>query len=373
MRSKMKRILILLTLLLLVFLLHSEIINPDKPLKGDWDLNAQKVWEISRYGKKRMALPSIRCVWDDGTICIYDWKRNLHYLFDSNGKLITSFGKKGEGPGEVRWPRSYFSVNDKLIIYDQPKLVYFLKNGKYLKSIPIGGNYDPPIYFINENKYISRPQSSRLEGNLTLVDLETRDKKIIKNITPYANALNLAKGERVISISIPWLNPDFHLDFDGKSKRLYYGISDSYLITIANLEGNIIDIFSVKREKRKVTKKMKKDYAKRNPGEARMISPQMRKRIPKELNYFSKIQIINGLLYVFITNYAEHWENQQIDIFSTDGKYLYRTIFTPEDGDKIYSSALFYGLIINNGYLYAVMEDNDGDINFVKYKISLPQ
>lgn len=366
----MKKILFFSILLLLIFSLYPEIVNPDKPLQGDWDLKAQKIWETSRFGKKPMAAPSLRCISGDGTICIYDWKRNLHYVLDSNGKLITSFGKRGEGPGEVRWPRSYFSANNKFIIYDQPKLHYFLKNGEHEKSVPIGGSFDPPIFFINENEYISRPESEG--GNIALVNLGTSNQKVIKNIPAFSGLLNLSSGNRVIGISIPWSFPDFQLGFDGGKKRLYYGISHSYLINIVDLDGNMIGSFSLKREKRKITKKMEKEYAKRNPGEARMMSPAMRKRIPKELNYFSKIQIENGLVYVFVTNYAEHWDDQPIDIFSLEGKYLYRTVFKPGKGEKIYASSTFHGLIIKKGFLYTVLEDLDDDRKLVKYKVSLP-
>jgi hypothetical protein len=366
----MKKILFFSILLSLIFSLYPEIVNPDKPLQGDWDLKAEKVWEISRYGKKPMAAPALKCVLEDGTICIYDWKRNLHYALDSNGKLITPFGKRGEGPGEVRWASSYFSANDKFIIYDRPKLHYFLKNGKYEKSVPIGGSFDPPIFFINENEYISRPKS---EGsNIALVNLETGKQKVIKKTPAFSDLLNLSSGKHVIGISIPWSFPDFQLGLDGKNKRLYYGISHSYLINIVDLNGNMMGGFSLKREKKKITKKMEKEYAKRNPGEARMMSPAMRKRIPKELNYFSKIQTENGLVYVFVTNYADHWDDQQVDIFSPEGKYLYRTIFIPGKGEKIYSSSISHGVMIKNGFLYTVLEDSNDDRKLVKYKVSLP-
>lgn len=366
----MKKLLYFFIFISLAFSLYPEIVNPDKPLKGDWNLNAQKVWEISRYGKKTMANPSLRCIFEDGTICIFDWKRTLHYLLDSSGKLITSFAPRGEGPGEIRWAYSYFSINDKLIIYDRPRLNYFLKNGEYEKSIPIGGRFDPPIFFINETEYATRPKTEG--GEIALVNLETGDIKKIKSIAAFNNMMNLSSGKRVIGISIPWSFPDFISGFDREAKRLYYGISHSYLINIADLQGNLIDTFSVKREKRKITKKMEKEYAKRNPGENRMMSPEMKKRIPKELNYFSKIQIEDGLVYIFVTNYADYWDEQQIDVFSPDGKYLYRAIFKPDNGEKIYSSSAFHSLIIKNGFLYTVLEDRHDVRKLVKYKINLP-
>lgn len=38
----MKKILFFSILLSLIFSIYPEIVNPDKPLQGDWDLKAQK-------------------------------------------------------------------------------------------------------------------------------------------------------------------------------------------------------------------------------------------------------------------------------------------------------------------------------------------
>jgi hypothetical protein len=53
----MKKILIFTILLLLVFSLAvglvrgtETIVNPDKPSKGQWDLNPRKVWQVDRAG-----------------------------------------------------------------------------------------------------------------------------------------------------------------------------------------------------------------------------------------------------------------------------------------------------------------------------------
>lgn len=366
----MKKLSVLLILLLPLFSLYAEIQNPDQPLKGEWDLKAQKVWEVSQYGDEPMAMPSLRAVWDDGTICLFDFGTRIHYLLDNSGKLLTTFGKSGEGPGEVRWARAYFTVNDKLIIYDRPKLHYFLKSGKYQKSVPVGGNFGTPIAFIDENRFLSYPESEN--GALALVNLDTGTKQDYKNIFSYSDAIKLAAGKRRISIVVPWGHPSFKLGFDPKNQRFYYGVNNKYNISIAGLDGKVVDTFSVERKKRKITSQMRKVYAERNPGEARMMSPEMRRRMPRKLNYFSNIQVLNGLVLVFETIHGEHSEEQAIDIFSLEGKYLYRTIFRPGGGEVLHSSSLYFAPIIRNGYLYTVVEDSDGESRLVKYKVSLP-
>ena len=60
------------------------------------------------------------------------------------------------------------------------------------------------------------------------------------------------------------------------------------------------------------------------------IMKKLLKGLPGETTYFSQIEIHNGLLYVYVSD-MERRNSQQIDIFSLDGKYLYRSfIRVPE-------------------------------------------
>lgn len=363
----MKKIIFLFIVFIFDCFLASEIINQDKPLLGDWDLKAQKVWEIGKYGEEPMASPILACVSGDGTIFMHDFKHGLHFSIDSSGKLKTSFARKGEGPGEVRFPWGYFSVDNKLIVFDRPKLHFFLADGTYQKSIPITTRSDRPGVFINENEYISYPKSD--EGEIIHVNLEKGSRKVIKKISTYKDATYISRGKAVV---VPWLHAEFVADYDAQNHRFYYGINDAYLINVIDSEGNMINTFSLKRQKRKVSAEMDKEYRKQNPNESEMISPEMVKSLPKELTYFRKIQITNGWVYVFVTNFAEYWDDQQIDIFSLDGKYTYRAVFKLGSGEKIYSASLFPGVFIQGNYLYTIVLDKDHDYKLVKYQISLP-
>lgn len=363
----MKKNLILFIMLILIIYcpLFPEVVNPDKPLKGDWDLKAEKVWEISGYGKKPMAIPKIGCISDDGTICIYDFKYRLHFVVDSSGKYKTSFGKRGEGPGEVRYPRNYYSVKNKFIIFDQPKLHYFLTDGTFLKSIPIGSRFDPPQLFINENVYISYRERGTA-GTFSYVYIKEGNQNIIKKIHPSDGELSESTQGKLITVIIPGLSPRIVTAFDEKNKRLYYGKSDIYLLNICDIKGNIIEKFSLQREKIKFTKKM---INRLSGGERRMFRRDYNKLISKFpcLTYFQKIQIEKGLVFVYVIYFGNSWEDQQIDVFSIDGRYLYRTLFKPTKGNKIVNE-----VFIQNGHLYSILENRDGEQKLVKYKITLP-
>lgn len=78
---------------------------------------------------------------DAGDIIILDWKDNLIKVFNPDGHLIHSFGKHGQGPGEIQSPSRLYLKDGKLIaLMDSGNNRYSLytKNGDCLKEIDMG-------------------------------------------------------------------------------------------------------------------------------------------------------------------------------------------------------------------------------------------
>ncbi len=93
--------------------------------------------------------------------------------------------------------------------------------------------------------------------------------------------------------------------------------------------------------------------------------------MPDEATYFNRIDIVNGLIYVFVPYGKTVTPQQEIDIFSLDGKYLYRGVIRiGSDLNIVFSE--FKNLIIKNNHLYVVVEDKDGARKIAKYKVVLP-
>lgn len=367
MKKKMLFLLVL-SLCLSGLLVAADVKNPDKPLKGDWDLKAKKLWEVSNYGKKVMAMPAIGAVLDDETLCVYDFKSKENYLFDSNGKFVAGFGKKGEGPGEVRSQRNVFAGEGKFIIMDYFLIHYFSKTGKYLKTVWYTRTWGWPQLFINDDEYLSFNTLDSFE--IQWVNLAKGSYKSIKEISSYQQGVSFAGEQGRMTIIIPCLTPAIVCTFDQKNKKLYYGKNDSYTIYTMNQEGIVSNRFSINREKRDFTKKMKKELNKEMP-----LSPAQWKRFPSYLTYFNKIQILDEFIFVYVIYFGDNWKEQQIDIFSLDGKYLYRTVFKPGNEEEIFSSGYPSGkqVIIKDGFLYTSLQDEGGDMKVAKYQVSLPK
>jgi hypothetical protein len=62
---------------------------------------------------------------------------------------------------------------------------------------------------------------------------------------------------------------------------------------------------------------------------------------------------------------------KQIDIFSPEGEYLYRAHIDFEKNRQHLFSPL-HNLVIQNGYLYAVLLDEEYNARVAKYEIALP-
>jgi hypothetical protein len=99
--GKMKKF--FLSILLMVFsaFLFSDVRNRDKPLKGEWDFRLEKVWEVERAGESVFGRPFTLTVAEDETIYVFDMKNDENYILDKNGTFIKTFGRSGQGPGEL--------------------------------------------------------------------------------------------------------------------------------------------------------------------------------------------------------------------------------------------------------------------------------
>jgi hypothetical protein len=96
------------------------------------------------------------------------------------------------------------------------------------------------------------------------------------------------------------------------------------------------------------------------------------KDMPDRLTQFGRIEIHDGLIYVYKTQFGpKARENQQIDIFSLRGEYQYRAFLKPGRGLTIYSP-VNGSILIKGGYLYMAVQDEAGERRIVKYEISLP-
>lgn len=97
---------------------------------------------------------------------------------------------------------------------------------------------------------------------------------------------------------------------------------------------------------------------------------QIMETTPNETTFFSRIELHGGLIYVF-EPLVNRRNIQPIDIFSSEGQYLYRSTIAVDEGLTMMPQQSSNPLL-TDGHLYVALTDQDSKVKIVRYKISLP-
>jgi 6-bladed beta-propeller len=368
----------IITLLFIIMVLCSnvfavEIKNNAVSLKGQWDFNLQKVWEVSSAGDDLLGEVRNIQVAENGRIYFHDFKLRKFFLFHPDGKLLLSFGRRGEGPGEYRRVQDFFLVDNILVVAGERKILYFTKEGKLDNDIIPGKLYkNAPRAFLDKNRFINIPLKSEGQNQdidrIEMYDIANKKNSIIAEIAAEENTVQVGRSTSVVFAGGKY---KASVILCVKDKFLYYGKNDKYKITRLDLTSNKSMIFTVLGKKRhKIPKAEKERFQSRL---SQVISKEKvdraMKAIPDDATYFFRIDVDDtGLIYVYPTNPEGNPWTREVDIFSPEGKYLYHSIITFPEAYAIKSP-----LVIKGDYLHVFLEDKQGEGSLVKYKIDKPR
>jgi len=373
--THMKKTNLAFILLLSMAFIQAAEVNRDKPRKGEWDFKLQKVWEIDRAGDDVLGRPFSLTATEDGFLYVYDTANNINYIFDKDGNFVRAFGRRGQGPGEIMGQELIHYVDGKVYIPTMKGINLFTKEGEYIQTVKQeGGPLDLRI-FLNQDEIISAPKSPVFlpdgKGKILRKNIKTGDETVISGFSIQDWGIAQSGGIMVDIISIGF-SPLMILGY--AENRLYWGMNTSYMINVTDLSGQKIDTFSVKRRSRRVSDNFKRNFfASSNlPQE---MSNQIAESLPNEISFFHRIEVHNGLVYVFVPDVdleSQRAKLKQIDIFSPEGEYLYRAYIKFEK-NRYHLFSPLNSLVIQNGNLYAVLTDEEFNVFIAKYEIALPK
>lgn len=367
----MKKLWLVLVFGFFCFLAFADVNNADKPLKGDWDFRPQKVWEIDNVNETSFERPSELRVSQDEKLYFHDFDRGVSYVFDREGKHVNSFAKQGTEPGEVSRYLNCFLAGDKVVVGAPDKLHFFSEEGFFLKSIPNNLFERFPLIFVNENEFLYNSRivsdSAETRDRIIRTNLETGEETVFDEF-PMTSGEKQAQGG--MSLVILGLTPQIKFGYDQNSQKFYYGRSDDYNIRISDATGKKLFSFGLDRERKRATDEDKRKHFEKSPIPKDRIE-KIIPTLPDELTYFMRIQVVEGLIFVFSTENLERQQDKiAVDIFSTEGKYFYRSFLQFGDETPLYTHV--EKVIIKGNHCYALLEDESGKSIFAKYKISLP-
>ncbi len=131
------------------------------------DLTLEEIFRINTE-KDEMAEIGLTDIWhfdvnSGGNIYLlgYRFREYAIFKFDKSGNFVTSFGRRGQGPGEVQRPTFIrVSSQDKIYVWDagNTKLVIYGQDGELISETPV----DPSLVEVsplNSEKYLIKQRT----------------------------------------------------------------------------------------------------------------------------------------------------------------------------------------------------------------------
>jgi len=357
--------------ILIVFFCACQNQNPNIPNKGKWDFQPTKVWEIhstEQYPFDRIAEPLVA---EDGHFYVRDFKNNTSYIFNSDGKFEGKFAKHGDNSGELSRYINRFCANDKIVIGSPEKLHYFSQDGTFIKAVPNNLFQRFPILFLNENEFLfGSNQMSVLPPNLARIyrfNIAEEEEKLFDEFS-FSKSDTLEKSSSVM-LFIHGLTPAVNLGYDELNQIFYYGRSDSYQINKTSLNGEKLHTFGLDQDKIFIEEEDIKNHFRDSNWPEERINTVI-KGLPKKLTFFHRIQVINGLIYVWnVQGLPKVQHSQKIDIFSSEGEYLYQAEL---NFDNMITFSHVDKLVLSKNNLTGIFEDKNGKSRIIKFEVKLP-
>jgi len=284
---------------------------------------------------------------------------NLIFKFDKNGDFLTSFGKRGQGPGEIERP-TYISINSKDEIItigsrniQRVLLLLFDKEGVLIKKIPmpIKGSVSQFFQMKNNNfvlEYYRSLQNNKEFFGETCISLFNPQGKEIKNIGRYKKQ-NMNVIQRVSGIPNQFV-------WNASSEHIYFGETEKgYEISVFDESGNLFRNITKKYKPVEVFEEYKKSLLNS------LENPESRKKVyfPKYMSAFRYFYPDDeGRLFIMTWERGENLREFTFDIFNPEGQFIGRK--------RINTSAI---IKVRGGHLYSIRIKDSGFKELVVYKM----
>lgn len=290
---------------------------------------------------------------------------NIVFVFDKDGGLVRSFGRKGRGPGElqVRPSGSLFlnvTLKNEIAISDQNnnKISFFRRDGSLIKETKLDSRIGFAMPLENGNylilKSVLNPQADYLSQNLLILcsgkleEIKELDKQSVPN--PII-------GKRLKGFY-------YVFSWSVAKQKIYTGFQErGYELFVYDFEGKMIRKIKKQHKPVPVSKEYKKNYMKQ--FEAPIFDP-IRSKIyfPDSMPAFHAFFTDDeGRLFVMTYERGENPGEYIYDIFNPEGLFIGRKSL------KIYNDENFLYAKIKDGRLYCINEKESGYKELVVYKM----
>lgn len=254
----------------------------------------------------------------EGNIFIANLKAQENYIFilNQDGRLISAFGRKGQGPGEFQSPLELtISNQDEVFITDRGKVAMFSNSGQFIREFRIDNEYQK-IFPLEGDRYLAiavkMNEDLSQSFQVILCSSALEELKILDRST--IESFNKAVKVNIIPTLLYWAKSDNHI---------YTGNTEEYEIRVFDFDGNLLRRIRKEHKAVSLSDKDREGYEKT----LKKYPPELRESffIPDVFPPFRDIVPLENK-WIFVRTYEGAKEGSSLyDIFDTNGKFTGRT------------------------------------------------
>ena len=320
-------------------------------------------------GRKELLFGSIASVCEDDQLNFYvlDRLEQKVFKFSPDGRPLSTFGQKGQGPGDFESPSQIvFTRQGELAVLEDLFYISFLKpDGTFIRRLDLNGRLG--LGYIGPDRFYAwdwRPE----DRQQLMVDAKNTILRTFHAVAKDRFSVSLP-DETGRAVGFNYSNdmyvPQFLYAHGGHLSTV--GISDKYEIVLLDENGQAIA--SIRRElKPQKFSAKEKDYLERelrefakSKGWPVRVARELGKKIPSFKNMVNAVLISPENVFVFRFSADITAENGllPVDVFSRRGEYI-GTGGLPE-----------IPVFISAGAIYFSRAELDGDVYLVRQSYSL--
>ena len=335
---------------------------------GAWpaDTSLQiKLDQPLEIGRKELLFGSIASVCEDGqsNLFVLDRLEQKVFVFSPDGRLLTKFGQKGQGPGDFQSPgQVVFTSQGELAVLEDLFYVSYLKtDGTFIRRLDLNGRLG--LGFIGPDCFygwIWRPEDQQQ----VMVDSKNNIQRTFYTVARDRFSVNLP-DETGRAVMFNYSNdiyvPRFLYAHGGHLSAV--GISDRYEIALLDESGHGVTLIrrDLKTKKCSAGEKAQlehelQEFAK-SKGWPIRVTHELAKKIPAFKNMIGSIRISPGNVFVFRfpPDITAEDPLYPVDIFTLKGEFL-GTGALPEVPLFISERAMYFSRAEVDGNVYLVRQ-----------------
>ena len=335
--------------------------NPQEPLYGQLEFELEEDLTISNEQDEDYMFYRIRgmAVDSEGRILVVDMTNYRVLIFDKNGRPLQSIGRQGQGPGDFEMPIGVHldpSTGDIYVGDRFRSIEVFNRDGEMNKTVTTSLFVEEffPLEDSSIFTLIRKTSDAELTSEHILCRIDDKG-EVINTIAQFPRPALMRRMDNGGTFGTSTgFELSIYFAVMGRDK-IVYGYSKSYDLNIINREGKLLSIFRKEAPKPKFT------------SEEQNIYKKIKFPIPENKPYYYLIFTDSkGRIYVQTNKSVEGVRGygpldktaKEVDIFSQDGHYLYKTTLPPNTS------------VIKDGFLYSSDLNEEEGIEYIKrYKI----